>query len=204
MTKFKTVWFWHSNKKAAEEFSFVMSFYDDAYQKPSMISDIKSPCHAYCHSFNTIDDSGHQIVHLVSDDFLKSKPLWYVLIDAHDQLPHMRTLMAFDTDDFPDGTVVPFSDINQSKVSPQACVGYIRWFVDDSRMQQIYVHPDWRRKRISIRLISVADLFIVSDNQWNGSFLNGGDITTEQGEMLRSAWSSSTRLIPKIGSVEGS
>lgn len=201
MTKFKTVWFWHSGREATPDFSFVMSFFDDSHEKPSVIRGEKSPHHAYCHSFNTIDSKSHQVVHLVSDDFDGSIPMWYVYIDAIESMPPTRMLVAYSDDRYPDGTIIPFREATDLCITPKDSVGFVRWFVEDSRIQQIYVDEMHRRKRISVKLFSIADIVIVSDNAWNGNFLNGGDITTNDGELLRSAWSSSVRVTQRQGSV---
>lgn len=201
MTKFKTVWFWHSEIEATPEFSFVMSLFDDSREKPSVVKGEKSPHHAYCHSFNTIDKDCRQVVHLVSDDFCSSIPMWYVYVNAIESLPPTRMILGYADDRYPDGTIVPFEEISSSGISPHDAAGFVRWFIQDSRIQQIFVNENYRRKRVSVKLFSVADLVIVSDNNWNGVFLNGGDITTNDGETLRSAWSASTRVTKRVGSV---
>ena len=201
MTKFKTVWFWHSGREATDDFSFVMSFYDDSHEHPSCVFNEKSPHHSYCHSFNTIDRNDRQVVHLVSDDFDGCCDVWYVYIDAVESIPPTRMLMAYADDRYPNGTVVPFGEIAKTGISPNDAAGFVRWFVNDSRIQQIYVDEKHRRKRISTKLFSIADMVIVSDNNWNKLFLNGGDVTTTDGELLRSAWSASTRLTQRVGSV---
>lgn len=201
MGKFKTVWFWDSGREANEDFKFVMSFYDDSHEKPSFITGIKSPHHAYCHSFNTIDDNGRQVIHLVSDDFVSQSKLWYVYIDAVESTPPTRMLIAYDDNRYPEGTIVPFSEAVKAEISPNDSAGFVRWFYQDTRIQQIFVDELHRRKRISVKLFSIADLLIVSDTKWNGYFLNGGDITTNDGELLRSAWSQSTRVTARTGSV---
>lgn len=201
MTKFKTVWFWDSGRSATESQNYIMSFFDDSHEKPSIVRNEKSPHHSYCHSFNSIDDAGRCVVHLVSDDFIGSADIWYVYIDAVESVPPSRMVMAFADGKYPNGTVLTFRDAVDESVNPQDHVGFIRWFVGDSRIQQIFVSEDHRRKRISTKLFSVADLLIVADKNWNSIFLNGGDITTDDGELLRSAWSKSTRVTPRTGSV---
>lgn len=201
MSKFKTVWFWDSGRALTDSYNYVMSFYDDANPKPSIVRDVKSPHHSYCHSFNSVDDNGRHYIHLVSDDFIGAEPLWYVYIDVVESLPPTRMVMAFAGDKFANGTILTFVEAVELNVKPQDHVGFVRWFTDDSRIQQIFVSEDYRRKRISTKLFAIADLLVVADKNWNGTFINGGDITTHDGELLRSAWSNSKRVTPRIGSV---
>jgi hypothetical protein len=53
---------------------------------------------------------------------------------------------------------------------------------------------------VTLALFGVADLVIVSGSY--GPYLNGGEVTTSDGETLRDAWSGSKRVTPRIGSVE--
>lgn len=201
MSKFKTVWFWDSGHILQNGRKHVMSFFDDKYQKPSLISGIKSPDHSACHSFNYVDESGNMVVSLVSDDFVGCESLWYVFLDGALLTPPLRSVIAFADQRYPNGTVLNPEDISDKNISLNKSAGFVRWIAPDSRIQQIFVAPEHRRKRISTQIISVADLLIVSDPDWNGHFLNGGDITTQDGETLRAAWSNSVRVTPRIGSV---
>ena len=101
---------------------------------------------------------------------------------------------------FPNGTVVATGDINKFGFKVSDRVGFVKWFRKDSRLQQVSVGENWRRMRISTALISVADMVVKSGKY--GPYLNGGDITTADGEELRKAWSESTRVTPRIGSVK--
>lgn len=201
MSKFKTVWFWGENRKATDTHNYVMAFYDDSHQKPCLVTDEKSPNHVYCHSFSSTDKDGRYMVKFVEEATLPIVDLWYVYIDAKTSIPPMRSIMAYADGRFPDGTVVAFDEIRELKISPHDSCGFIRWFTEDSRVQQIFVKEEHRRKRISTKLFGVADMMIVGDREWNGRFLNGGDITTSDGESLRGAWSNSKRVTPRIGSV---
>lgn len=201
MTKFKTVWFWGENRQATDTHNYVMAFYDDSHKKPSLVTNEKSPNHIYCHSFASTDEDGRYLVKFVEESTVSIVDLWYVYIDAETSVPHMRSVMAFANDRFPDGTVVNFSEVEQLGISPHDSCGFIRWFASDSRVQQIFVKENHRRKRISTKLFGVADMVIVGDRNWNGSFLNGGDVTTNDGEKLRGAWHNSKRVTPRIGSV---
>lgn len=199
MSKFKSVWFFDTGN-TENDFKYVMSFFDDSHPKPSFITDGKSPNHVNCHSFNSSDEYGRQVVNLVGPDFKKVIPLWYVYVDDSENEPHTRSIVAYADNKFPDGTIVKFNEASARNIRFSDSVGFVRWFVGDSRMQQIIVSESHRRMGLSVKIIGAADLTIVSDLNWNGAFLNGGDITTEDGEKLRQAWSGSARVTPRIGS----
>lgn len=200
MNRFKTVWFWDSGIEATDSYKYVMSFFDDSHPKPSVVSGIACPSHVTCHSFNHVDENGRIVVNMVSEDFADICNLWYV--QAPDIDPQLSSFVAYADDRFPNGTVLSPMDVAEYQIAYKDSVGFIRWFKGDSRIQQIFVKEEFRRQKISIKLIGVADLLIVANKDWNGKFLNGGDITTADGEALRSAWKGSTRVIDRIGTAE--
>ena len=133
-------------------------------------------------------------------------PLWYVVKDAPRPHPNgpeipMIFIYALYGDDFPSGTIVMEEDLIKNKfVGRSERVGFLQWFKKDSKIQQIFVEEKWRRKRVTLALFGVADLVIVSGNY--GPYLNGGEVTTNDGETLRNAWAGSKRVTPRIGSVK--
>jgi hypothetical protein len=201
MTKFKTVWFWNSGIEISNTFLHVMSFFDDSYPKPSFISGVQSPSHVNAHSFNSLGWDGNIIVNLVSDDFYGSSNLWYVYAKSSISGTDIASVVAYADDRYINGTVLMYDDAVKAGIKYSESVGFVRWFCEDSRIQQIFVDEQNRRKRISTKLISIADIMIVSEKKWNGKFLNGGDITTGDGENLRKAWSESVRVTDRVGSV---
>lgn len=204
MTKFKTVWFWGENKEATETHNYVFAFFDDSHQKPSLVTDEKSPNHSFLHSFSSSDADGRYVVNFVDSAFDGVIDLWYVFIDARESTPPMRSIVAFANNQFPNGTVLSFEEAVDLGINISDSCGFIRWFKSDSRIQQVSVKEEYRRKRISTKLFGTADLIVVGEKNWNGNFLNGGDITTSDGEKLRDAWAKSKRVTPRVGSVENS
>jgi len=204
MSEFKVVWFWDSETELINNTKFVMSFHDDKYEKPNVIKGIKQPEHSACHSFNYLNSDENISVALVSDDFSNAPALWYVKVYADNAFPPTRSILAFADNRFPDGTVLEYGQALRLDIAPSQSCGFIRWFKNDSSVQQIFVSEEHRRKRISTKLFGVADIMIVSDINWNGIFLNGGHVTTNDGEALRAKWqaSGSTRLADRIGSVK--
>lgn len=194
----KTVWFW-KGPHLSDRWAKVAAFSSDLHDKPStVLSDIKPVDDAPDYEVE-IDQDGNLVVHLYAEQFFGSPNMWYVL-EKNYHPTDLYSIHGICSDAFPRGTVIPAEDIKDIKMSMDEYVGFIRWFKYDSRLQQIFVGRSWRRKRVSTCLIGVADIIIVSGDF--GGYLNGGDITTEDGEKLRQAWSGSTRVTPRIGSVE--
>ena len=194
----KTVWFW-KGPSLNSKWSVVATYATDEHPHPSTVESDVCPPESEAHSSCSIDKNGNLVVTLLDEQFSLVPELWYVLEET--TFPtDMVALHAMTGGAFPNGTVVATGDINKFGFKVSDRVGFVKWFRKDSRLQQVSVGDNWRRMRISTALISVADMVVKSGNY--GPYLNGGDITTANGEELRKAWSESTRVTPRIGSVE--
>lgn len=177
----------------------VANYANNEHPHPSTIESDICPTESEKFSSCSLDEYGNLVVNLSDEQFLGAPELWYILEETSSPID-MVTIHAMIGGAFPNGTVVAVRDIRNFSINPHDRVGFIKWFREDSRMQQIYVSDDWRRKRISTTLIAVADIVVISGSY--GKYLNGGDITTSDGEKLRETWKNSPRVIPRIGSVE--
>ena len=194
----KTVWFW-KGPQLNSKWSVVAAYATDEHPHPSTVEGDVCPTKSEAHSSCSIDKNGNLVVTLLDEQFSLVPELWYVLEET--TFPtDMVALHAMTGGAFPDGTVVATGDINRFGFKVSDRVGFVKWFRKDSRLQQVSVGENWRRMRISTALISVADMVVKSGNY--GLYLNGGDITTANGDELRKAWSESTRVTPRIGSVK--
>ena len=194
----KTVWFW-KGPPLNSKWSVVATYATEEHPHPSTVEGDVCPTKSEAHSSCSIDKNGNLVVTLLDEQFSLVPELWYVLEET--TFPtDMVALHAMTGGAFPNGTVVATGDINKFGFKVSDRVGFVKWFRKDSRLQQVSVGENWRRMRISTALISVADMVVKSGNY--GPYLNGGDITTANGEELRKAWSESTRVTPRIGSVE--
>ena len=194
----KTVWFW-KGPQLNSKWSVVAAYATDEHPHPSTVEGDVCPTKSEAHSSCSIDKNGNLVVTLLDEQFSLVPELWYVLEET--TFPtDMVALHAMTGGAFPDGTVVATGDINRFGFKVSDRVGFVKWFRKDSRLQQVSVGENWRRMRISTALISVADMVVKSGKY--GPYLNGGDITTANGEELRKAWSESTRVTPRIGSVK--
>lgn len=194
----KTVWFW-KEPEISDQWTRAAAFSSDIYDKPStVLSDVKPIDDLPDYELN-IDESGYPIVSLIGEQFSGSPDMWY-FFERTSYPTDLYAVHGVSNNAFPKGKVVYVKDIMDIKVNKSEYVGFVKWFASDSRLQQIFVSENWRRRRISTCLISVADILIVSGSM--GKYLNGGDITTADGEKLREAWSQSTRLMPRVGEVK--
>lgn len=194
----KTVWFWRG-PKIKDHWSAAANYASQDYPHPSLVKSEEPPTSENPFSYIKLDENDNIV--FVSDDpqFEGSPKLWYIIEET--QVPtDMVAIHAMCCPSFPEGTIIKIKNIERFGINPSNRVGFIRWFRRDSRMQQIYVADEWRRRRISTKLIAVADLAIISGEY--GPYLNGGDITTDDGEKLREAWSNSPRLMPRVGVSE--
>ena len=193
----KTVWFW-KGPPLNSKWSVVATYATDEHPHPFTVESKVCPTKSDPHSFVMADERERLVVRLTDEQFDGVPDLWYIL-EENSQPTDMVTIHAMGGGMFPNGTVLMVKDVVGLQISASDRVGFVRWFRSDSRLQQVMVSEMWRRKRISTVLISVADVVVMSGNY--GPHLNGGDITTADGEELRKAWSTSMRVTPRIGSV---
>lgn len=203
---FKQLWFWKP-KQLTDRWAEVHAFSTEEFERPSIVVSENRPTDSEVIWFGSVDEDENLFINWRDKDIIGiAPPLWYVVKDAPRPHPNgpdipMMFIYALYGDDFPSGTIVMETDLIKKKfVGHSERVGFLQWFKQDSKIQQIFVEEKWRRQRVTLALFGVADLVIVSGNY--GAYLNGGDVTTSDGETLRNAWAGSRRVIERKGSVE--
>lgn len=203
---FKQLWFWKP-KQLTDRWAEVHAFSTEEFECPSIVVSEDKPTDSDVIWFGSVDEDENLFINWRDKDIIGiAPPLWYVVKDASRPHPNgpdipMIFIYALYGDDFPSGTIVMETDLIKKKfVGHSERVGFLQWFKQDSKIQQIFVEEKWRRQRVTLALFGVADLVIVSGNY--GPYLNGGDVTTSDGETLRNAWDGSKRVNRRIGSVE--
>lgn len=193
MTQFATLWFWQKSRLTAEWFE-TYSFDTEENPKPSLIRSPNKPTNANAWSYTTVDHNDRLVATISSDHLPNTPPLWYLLLREYQLNPLSQSLIGFVGDEYPDGTVVEVDEFKNRgfDIKDRACA--IRWGFGDPHITQLYVAEEHRRKRMSIKLINVADIVNVAGN-WGG-FIYGGDQVTDMGAELAKSWSSSSRLKP--------
>lgn len=150
----------------------------------------------------SVGADGRAVVHLRRGEYAAVPDLWYVMIVRPGGNPPNICLVAFACGSFPKGTVVDVSDRDAlAGIDPKTQVAAIQWGYGDPKIHQVFVHPDHRRKYISVALIGAADIVNMCFGKSGERAIYGGDVTTDGGEHLRRAWSMSPRVIPRQGIV---
>lgn len=196
MSKFATLWFWQKSRLSAEWFE-VHSYTTEEFPHPYLTRQTKPPTNAEPWSWSSIDGNNRLVVHVPKDHIPDAPPMWYVLVREYGQAKQTQTLAGFDTGDYPDGTVVEVQELKNRGFDPSFMANRmcaIRWGFGDPHIEQLFVAENYRRKRVSVKLINVADITNIAGN-WGG-FIYGGDQVTAMGEQLGSAWAGSARLRP--------
>jgi hypothetical protein len=203
---FKQLWFWKP-RQLTDRWAEVHAFSSEEFERPSIVVSEYRPTDAEVIWFGSVDEDENLFINWRDREVIGiAPPLWYVVKDAPRPHPNgpdipMMFIYALYGGDFPSGTIVMETDLIKNKfVGHSERVGFLQWFKQDSKIQQIFVEEKWRRQRVTLALFGVADLVIVSGNY--GPYLNGGDVTTSDGEKLREAWNGSKRVVQRIGSVE--
>lgn len=195
MSQFATLWFWREGPLDDTWFR-VESFSTDEYPKPSTVVGGPRPSDAPAFSWSTLDDSGRLCIRTVTEHLPNAPDLWWILKDEPHPLSPTVSLIAFADGMFPDGTVLTVEQARAvGGLGPRMQAAAIRWGKGDPKLEQIYVNPDYRRRRMSIKMINVAD--IVNEASGWGGYIYGGAELTPDGEKLAQAWSHSPRLRPQ-------
>jgi hypothetical protein len=196
VSKFAILWYWQKERLSADWFE-TYSYETDEFPCPSLTRQGKPPTNAEPWSWTSLDENNRLVVHLPKDHIPDAPSLWYVLIREYGQRKQTQTLAAFDTDHYPDGTVVEIDELKRKGFEPSFManrIAALRWGFGDPHLEQLFVAETHRRKRISIKLINVADIVNIAGN-WGG-FIYGGDQVTDMGAQLGESWSGSNRLKP--------
>jgi GNAT superfamily N-acetyltransferase len=83
-------------------------------------------------------------------------PLWFAEIRESSAHPPAVNLMAFVSEVAPTGALVEANRLRELAVGSENQVGAIRWYPATGEVDQMYVAPKWRRRRISGALVGAA------------------------------------------------
>lgn len=201
----RTYWFWIPGQ-LNQDWAEVQTFSTPEYPHPYTAEQQNKPTSAEPEWLSSLNSDGHlSISWNVNSDAFSAPDLWFLLHEAPSPypggLPIPHTIVyAMHGSDFSPGSVVFSSSLLNGKQGVDSeNVGFVSFSREGSKIQQVFVYEEWRRKRITVALFNVADLVIVSSRR--SSYLNGGEITTQDGESLREFWSGSKRVIDRSGSV---
>lgn len=132
-----------------------------------------------------------------------SPSMWFVSVDDSRATGlDTRSLVAFDTDHFPDGTIIDEMEFVLLPVTNEQQIAAIQWRTSTGTVEQIYVTPDARRQDIGRRMGHAAGQFHQL-NDWSGVVRASGRRTVlgqqfTVGQILPSRVTEHTELSPPM------
>jgi GNAT superfamily N-acetyltransferase len=114
-------------------------------------------------------------------------PLWFGEVVETAASPPATNLLAFAGPHVSPGALLDVSALRGVGVKSEDQVGAVRWYPATGEVDQIYVQPAWRRRRIANALIAAAAALSYA-REWPRLWSDGQ--RTELGEQLRnnSSW----------------
>lgn len=201
MPDLKPVYFWYGGKLNDRWQDYTALTIDGAHHPMEICRDEVRPEGEVVY-FGSLDATGRFVIHLERAEYAVVPPVWFVLQEHPEAQPPHVILRAFACSTFPVGTVVDAADAIAAGVQVNSQIAAIQWGHGDPNLQQVFVHPEWRRRHLALAMIGAADLVNMCRGFSGGRALYGGDVTTAGGEHLREAWSSSPRVSERIGAAE--
>lgn len=139
-------------------------------------------------------DAGILSIALGPDAVPGAPDLWFVKVDEPRATPPACNVVAFASDDFPPGTVITNYRFATAQVANDKQVGALRWYPRDGLVHQVYVAPDWRRRRVGSAVIYAASA-IHQSHGWPGKLHSDGR-RTDLGDMFVAALRHPERIAP--------
>lgn len=130
-----------------------------------------------------VDEARHLVITINPAAVPGASDLWFVAIEErHGRKRHTTSLVAFDTDHFPDGTVVTNAEFVPMKVRSDRQAAAIRWWREEAVVDQIFVRADIRRTHVGLKIIYTAASYHQAHG-WPGVLHSDGR-RTDLGERL--------------------
>jgi len=210
MSKFPYVYAWNTGRVLDERWADIRFVRSETSTRDGNLTQGETPPEQDVYGWCEMGDDGRLVAHYHREEvfgpYENMTKLWFALFDGEHLNPPHLALLAYADGRFPTGTVLTeqqFADAGVGRDDLSQFVAKLTWRKGDPIVQQIYTHPDWRRRRIMIAMFGVADLVNSCGGYSPGKLLYGGEVTTEDGERIREAFDGSSRIVPRIGSFEG-
>lgn len=196
-----TLWY-QTGRPLGNGWRHAEAFNTDEHPHPTLIHDEnRRASNGPAFSRLDLDDAHKPRIWIDSAHIPDAPELWYLLIPEQ-RLHPTQSLCGFADRRHPPGRLVTIAEarphLRAGTLTLRDAATSIRWGVDPPEIEQIYVHPAWRRRGLAIKIINAADIVAIATGQ---GFLTGGTHTTSDGEHLRHAWSTSTRVQPREGTM---
>ena len=141
-----------------------------------------------------LDDAGRLVV-TVDDWAAPGAPdCWYVAIESPAERGPTASLVAFATEHFAPGTVIPDHEFFGLPVRNDAQVAALRWYRDEAVVEQVFVAPALRRHHMATKIIYAASAFHQASG-WPGRLRSDGR-RTDLGEQLVAGLRHADRIAP--------
>ena len=124
----------------------------------------------------------------------RSPATWFVLLDQRRGDPAAMALVAFATDDLPDGVVVDNATFMAMAVRSDQQVAAVQWEPDTAVARQVFVQPDWRRRQLATKMVYAASAYHQAQG-WPGALHSDGR-RTELGEEFTAGLRHPDRIAP--------
>jgi hypothetical protein len=194
MSEFAQLWYWRDGS-LNDRWARVESFGTDEHPKSTTIIGGDRPSTAPAFSWTTVDAAGRLVVGMTHDHLPHTPPLWWVLREEDHGIVPTVSLIAFADGRHPDGTVLSVAQARAETAPLSSQAGAIRWGKGNPKLEQVYTAPEFRRRRMAIKMIHTAD--ILNEAAGWGGYLYGGEELTPDGQQLAAAWQHSKRLRPQ-------
>jgi GNAT superfamily N-acetyltransferase len=103
----------------------------------------------------------------------RSPATWFTLLDERRHDPAAMVLVAFATDDLPDGTVIDNAAFMALSVRNDQQVAAVQWSPDTAIVRQVFVQPDWRRRQLATKMVYAASAYHQAQG-WAGALHSDG------------------------------
>ena len=151
----------------------------------------------------TIDRNGMVRIQRLMGQAPDSPRMWFVHVDDSRATGlDTKALVAFDTDHFPDGTIIDEMEFVLLPVTNEQQIAASQWRISTGTVEQVYVTPDARRRDIGRRMGHAAGQ-IHQVNNWPGVVQASGRRTVlgqqfTVGQVLPSRLTEHTELSPPM------
>jgi GNAT superfamily N-acetyltransferase len=134
-----------------------------------------------------LDDGKARAVVLGGSVAPDAPPLWFAELRESSARPPATNLLAFSGHGQPPGALLDDADLSNVTVRSEDQLGAVRWYPVSGVVNQIYVAPQWRRRRVGTALLTAATTLSVA-RDWPR--LWGQGQRTAMGEAFRnnSTW----------------
>src|SRR5690606_23630845 len=97
---------------------------------------------------------------LVNPDAAPGAPeMWFVALPERSDPRPAMTLVGYEHDVLPAGTVIGDGTFFHLPVANDDQVGAIRWWTEEAVVDQVYVGATWRQRRVATALIDAASAY---------------------------------------------